>query len=191
MRHGESSPWFADPQARAVANQQAVDHLLASPSWASARGIALFVGVRHEVDTWPLIERAWSEHKVVFLPRVDGASGEAGHMEMHRVETRESLRPGPFGLLEPSESAPRGLTQVKGQICIIVPGLAFCESGDRLGQGGGFYDRFLAGLSEHAGPRETLGLGYEWQVLDSLPSAEHDRRLDALVTERGFRACSS
>ena len=63
---------------------------------------------------------------------------------------------------------------------IVVPGLAFTRTGDRLGQGGGWYDRFLSARSRHA---VAIGVGFDLQVVDELPVEEHDVRVDAVVTE--------
>jgi len=65
---------------------------------------------------------------------------------------------------------------------VIVPGTAFTRSGERLGQGGGWYDRFLPGT----GPAcLTIGVGFEPQLLDELPTEPHDVRLDMVVTDAG------
>jgi 5-formyltetrahydrofolate cyclo-ligase len=63
---------------------------------------------------------------------------------------------------------------------VIVPGLAFTRDGDRLGQGGGWYDRFLADVS-----CTTIGVGFALQVVEELPVADHDVRLDIVITEDG------
>lgn len=65
---------------------------------------------------------------------------------------------------------------------VVVPGLAFTRAGDRLGQGGGWYDRFLAGTR---GDCTTIGVGFDVQIVDRLPVEAHDVRLDHVVTESG------
>ncbi len=65
---------------------------------------------------------------------------------------------------------------------VIVPGLAFTPHGDRLGQGGGWYDRFLAGARPDC---RTIGVGFVEQIVDTLPVEDHDVRLDHVVTESG------
>lgn len=62
---------------------------------------------------------------------------------------------------------------------VVVPGLAFTRRGDRLGQGGGWYDRFLAGLRPDA---VTIGVGFREQLVDHLPVEPHDVRLHQIVT---------
>lgn len=65
---------------------------------------------------------------------------------------------------------------------VIVPGLAFTPHGDRLGQGGGWYDRFLAGVRPGC---RTIGVGFGEQIVDTLPVEDHDVTLDHVVTESG------
>jgi 5-formyltetrahydrofolate cyclo-ligase len=67
---------------------------------------------------------------------------------------------------------------------VIVPGLAFTGAGGRLGQGGGWYDRVLAQLRSDA---STVGVCFEAQVVDAVPSEPHDAVLDVVVTEAGVR----
>jgi 5-formyltetrahydrofolate cyclo-ligase len=67
---------------------------------------------------------------------------------------------------------------------VVVPGLAFTPAGDRLGQGGGWYDRFLAGIRSEC---VTIGVGFDVQIVDRLPIEDHDVRLDHLVTDTGVR----
>ena len=65
---------------------------------------------------------------------------------------------------------------------VLVPGLAFTRTGERLGQGGGWYDRFLPRVRPGC---TAIGLAFDEQVVAELPTEPHDRRLDALVTDRG------
>ncbi len=65
---------------------------------------------------------------------------------------------------------------------VIVPGTAFTAAGDRLGQGGGWYDRFLLGIRPDC---VTIGVGFEPQLVDALPTEAHDVRLDRIVTDAG------
>lgn len=67
---------------------------------------------------------------------------------------------------------------------VVVPGIAFTERGDRLGQGGGWYDRFLGSIPANCA---TIGVGFESQMLDELPTEPHDIRVDVVVTERCVR----
>ena len=70
---------------------------------------------------------------------------------------------------------------------VLTPLLAFDGAGGRLGQGGGHYDRTLQNLRAH-GPVLVVGLGYAGQEVDAIPMEAHDQRLDAVLTEAGYRA---
>jgi len=85
----------------------------------------------------------------------------------------EELMPGPFGILQPGPDSPElspGL--------VIVPLLAFTERAERLGQGGGHYDRWLAANPDAV----AVGLAWDCQLADELPMESHDRNLHAVVT---------
>lgn len=83
------------------------------------------------------------------------------------------LEIGPFGVLQPPATAPALLPQL-----LFVPLVGFTARGERLGQGGGHYDRWLAAHPE----TPTVGLAWDCQLCDSLPREEHDILLDAIVT---------
>ena len=106
------------------------------------------------------------------------------------LRTFEELEPGTWGILEPSRA-------VRHEHCeqlvspgtldlIVVPGLAFDRSGGRLGYGKGYYDRLLAEARPDA---LRVGLCFDCQLIDEVPSAAHDQRMDYLVTETGVVAC--
>ena len=93
----------------------------------------------------------------------------------------DELRPGRYGLLEPDGSLPA--TAVDAADLVVVPGLAFDETGARLGRGGGYYDRaFPPPLG--VGP-VLFGYAFHAQIVSVVPCAAHDRRVDAVATERG------
>ena len=73
------------------------------------------------------------------------------------------------------------------QICwpdapILIPGLSFSRNGNRLGKGGGYYDKFLSKEPNHP----TVALAYEFQIMDEIPAEEYDQSVDAIVTESGI-----
>ena len=86
-----------------------------------------------------------------------------------------------YGLRNPSGNEIMDVAQID---MVVVPGLGFDESGDRLGRGAGFYDRFLA---SHNFKGIRCGLAFEDQLMASVPVDEHDMRLDMLVTDQKVR----
>ena len=93
----------------------------------------------------------------------------------------DPTRPAGFGTREPVESAP----EIEPDL-LLVPLLAFDAQGYRLGYGGGFYDRTLAGLRQRK-PILAVGFAYAEQEVDAVPCEGHDQRLDALLTPAGYR----
>jgi 5-formyltetrahydrofolate cyclo-ligase len=105
------------------------------------------------------------------MPRVLGG----GRLDWHPLRSDHQCHPGAFGLREPDPEKVPGGPLPPGTL-LLVPGLGFAVDGRRLGQGGGFYDRLLAGFTGTA-----VGIGYDCQRCDDLPTQAHDRRLDGLI----------
>lgn len=99
-------------------------------------------------------------------------------MSFHKISSLDDLSPGAFGIYGPSENAPAAQPEeMRNSVCII-PGLAFDSNGGRLGYGGGYYDRFLAGYTG-----VSIGLCREETFsADPLPRDEYDIPVDTVVT---------
>ncbi|RLF88523.1 5-formyltetrahydrofolate cyclo-ligase, partial [Thermococci archaeon] len=93
-----------------------------------------------------------------------------------RIRSFSELRPGKFNIMEPREA----IDEEVNLDLIVVPGVAFDESGYRLGFGKGYYDRFLRSFRETT----KLGLAYEFQVLEEVPRDEGDIPVDFIITEK-------
>ena len=106
------------------------------------------------------------------LPRVieDGVMDFAAHTDPF---DDSDLHDGPFGMAQPGPEADSLVPDI-----LFVPLLGFTDRGERLGQGGGYYDRWLA---KHR-PRLAIGLAWDAQLVEALPTDPHDIRLDAVVT---------
>lgn len=167
------------PPGRAAEAAAAVlRHLEAWPVFRKAHRVALYAALPDELPTRPCFEALRAGGRTPLLP----AGQEAGRLVFRPAPSWDALRPGAHRVLEPpAESAPVALGP--GDL-VLVPGVAFDPAGHRLGRGGGHYDAtFPPGA---AGPL-LCGVAYEFQVLDSVPHGSHDRRMDAIVTERRLR----
>ncbi len=133
-----------------------------------------YVSVRNEVNTHTLIRFAIEAGKRVAVPVLTSERGEMIHRE---IDSLENLEPNPLGLLEPPEGAGAHVLPEAFDL-IVVPVVAFDRRGYRIGFGGGYYDRFLAGTSAL-----KVGLAYDFQRLDEVPSGPQDQRLDRVFTE--------
>ncbi len=152
------------PDTARAAGEQIAARVAALAVYHYAVVVLVYIPLRPlgELDTWPLIESAWRDGKQVWAPRVVGP----GTMAWGPVRSVLDLAPDHYGILSPRRTA--ALPEAPS-VC-VVPGLAFTVDGARLGQGGGFYDRFLDGYGG-----TSLGVAYAWQRHDALPQAPHDR----------------
>ena len=136
-----------------------------------ARSVFVYVSVGNEVQTHGLIEHLLQRGKVVAAPLVV----RPGVMEPHQIDSLDDLAPGRFNIPEPTTGR---RYDAAIDVC-IVPGVAFTEQGDRLGKSGGYFDRFLAVLSSTV----SIGLCYEAQLIEALPTDADDRPVQIIVTD--------
>lgn len=145
--------------------------------WREAREVMLYMAFRNEVRTDALLADAWARGVRVLLPRC--RPGEAGGMDVACVTCAEEVRPGAYGIPEPDPAVCRALETYAPEI-VVVPGVAYGRRGFRVGYGGGYYDRFLAGPGREA---LSLGLAYGFQLVDEVPADSWDARVAAVCTE--------
>ena len=162
-----------------LAEQRLADTLLDSDLLRRASVVAGFASVRSEIPTHNLLHTLRERGLTVLLPRVlEGVTG----MVMCTFGAVESLKRDRFDIPSPDGPEHRGHIDV-----VLVPGLAFGRDGSRLGYGGGYYDRFLATAQSRL--TAICGLGYEFQIVDSLPTEAHDMRLTHVATPGGLLKC--
>jgi 5-formyltetrahydrofolate cyclo-ligase len=149
---------------------------LALPEVAAARAVLAYAALPEELDPAPLVGALRALGARIALPRVCGP----GTLALHWVGDAEPLEPGHAGILEPAAScdwaAPLDFDLV------LVPGVAFDSSCARLGFGGGFYDALLPSLPPDVA---TVGLAYDEQIVEQVPSEAHDERVSVVVTPSG------
>ncbi|MEG1857803.1 MAG: 5-formyltetrahydrofolate cyclo-ligase, partial [Pseudoflavonifractor sp.] len=147
---------------------------LALPQLAAADSVLLYCGMGTEPDTGRLIPLLLAQGKRVALPRCLPEHG----MEARLVSAETVLVRHPYGMLEPGEDCP---TVLKGELgLILVPGLCFDGAGYRLGQGGGYYDRYLADFCG-----STVGLCRRFLLQNRVPRDPLDLPVDVVLTEAG------
>jgi 5-formyltetrahydrofolate cyclo-ligase len=175
IREAWKASFPKDAQFRSWASQEVCKTLLHQPEFKKARRIGLFAGRVPEIDLlnlFSLIQRNFAFPKTV---------PETKNLKFVDVVSKDQLQPGYLGILEPLDSPE---TDVWGpEDVILVPGVAFDKYGNRVGNGAGYYDRFL---SLNPLPLRW-GIGFHQQFHDQeLAHTHHDVRMGAIVTERGF-----
>jgi 5-formyltetrahydrofolate cyclo-ligase len=159
----------------AVEDQAVTARILQNPLWLKARSVFCYLPLPtgREIDTYPLIETALASGKRLAVPRVLAP----GLMQARLIESLDNLHPGCFGIPEPGEGRP-DLPPEQIDL-VIVPGIAFERTSLlRLGQGGGYYDRYLAQCGAF-----RLAPARACQIVDNLLApGPHDLAMDLLVT---------
>ena len=161
-----------------LVNPTSMEPCAASVSVDSAFRVFVFRGVGAEPGTDAWIAHMRSKGITVCLPRCEGKV-----MVAVDIGDDTEYHAGPFGILEPVGPAidPTVIDAV------IVPGLAFTAQGQRLGQGGGFYDQFLPLLRNDCA---TIGVCFDAQLLQSVPSEHHDQLMQLVITDEGRQGLS-
>jgi 5-formyltetrahydrofolate cyclo-ligase len=175
------------PRERAMAWSENIERgVLAGDFYRDASAIVLYKAHRNEVSTDSILDDALASGRAVFYPRVDAATRT---IVARRVRDRAELTRGTYGILEPPASADQLDRKNFAKLLVCVPGVAFGLEGQRLGRGGGHYDRFIGQLGREA---ISVGLAYSFQLLDRIPESGLDRRLNFIVTESAVhRACEA
>jgi 5-formyltetrahydrofolate cyclo-ligase len=145
---------------------------LAIPPGSIVAGYHAYLG---EADPVRLLTRLAEMGCRISFPRI---VARRDSLMFHSVPEGENLQPGNFGIHEPMDHWPQIVPDV-----VLVPMLAFDREGNRLGYGGGFYDRTLAALPDV----RAVGIAYAGQEMDSIPREPHDRALREILTEQGLR----
>ena len=160
---------------KAESSRAIAAHLLAMPEYQEAGTVFCFVGTDREIDTRPILEDVLAAGKRLCVPQCVGK----GIMELRQVTDLRQLIPGAYGILEPSADAP--LVSLDEVDFAILPCLTCNHLGQRLGLGGGYYDRFL---SHYRGG--TVLLCREKLIREEIPLEPHDYPVPWVLTERGL-----
>ncbi|MBR2936941.1 MAG: 5-formyltetrahydrofolate cyclo-ligase [Oscillospiraceae bacterium] len=141
----------------------------ATEAYRNAKSVYGYLPYNQEVRTVPMLQKALEDGKRVAVPKVYGDTMKfLWLVDLSQVEKSE------MGIPEPVEDGP--VADDKTAL-VLMPGVAFTQNGDRMGYGGGYYDRFLACEPDHP----TVALCYEFQMVESLPTEEFDIPVDTVL----------
>ncbi|KAJ7311077.1 hypothetical protein JRQ81_006675 [Phrynocephalus forsythii] len=138
-----------------------------------------------EVQTVEIIKDIFRQGKECFVPRY---KPESNHMDMVKLASYEEIASLPvtsWNIQQPTEKDTReeALSVAEGLDLILMPGLGFDKTGNRLGRGKGFYDAYLIRCMQHPkGKPYTIALAFKEQVCESVPVSENDVKVDEVLT---------
>jgi 5-formyltetrahydrofolate cyclo-ligase len=142
-----------------------------------------------EPDLMPVVEALWRLGAPLAAPRTVRNSRR---LIWKLIRRYEDLQPGVWGIREPKPECPDLSAEDMARApFILVPGVAFDARGGRLGYGGGYYDRFLSGFLGMPQRPLLLAAAFEQQLVDEVPTEEHDIPVSVLMTERRRIGCRS
>ncbi len=144
------------------------DRLFNEKEFEKSKVVMFYVSLKDEVNTLTMVDEALKMGKRVCVPVVlmEEKRLIAGEIK----DRKEDLEKQHFGIYQPKKGRVRELP-LEDIDLVVVPGIAFDKTNVRLGRGHGYYDRFLSGLPKSA---KTIGLAFDFQVLDDLPKDPHD-----------------
>lgn len=167
-------------KTRTRLSEKITTKIVASDVFLYANNIAVFVPMKTEVNIWPLIQRAWQLKKRIFAPIVQ----ENSSLTFRHFADEDELSTNKMGLREPIDGE---LIQADELDLVLVPLVAFDSNQNRIGMGGGFYDRtfsFLEQTSSMSKPK-LVGVAFECQRIERITPNPWDIRLFSVVTESG------
>ncbi len=170
----------AAAKTRPDAATHAARNFMASIPISENVTISVYYPIKDELDTEPLVAALIEKGANIALPIV---TRKKAPLTFRRYTPGDALVDGVYGELVPEETAPEATPAI-----VVAPLLAFTRSGDRLGYGGGYYDRTLESLRKN-GNVLAVGYAYGAQEVDALPVSPLDQPLDWVVTERAAIKC--
>jgi 5-formyltetrahydrofolate cyclo-ligase len=164
-------------EERKIKTQEISERFYCLKEYCAAKKILIYYPFRSEIDTTVIIARAIKDGKRVILPRVSGKTLELFYVR----DIKKDLKPGIYGIMEPDRDSCVPAKYTEPDLA-VVPGVGFDRHKNRLGYGGGYYDRLLPKLSKNI---QKIALCFQAQIVDLLPSFAHDIRVDKIISENG------
>ena len=171
------------PEHRQKKSSMATRNLIATPIFREAAVVMMYLSMEYEVDTRQIIQAAWEQNKAVAVPKMRWAESMMLAVRLNSLGDRFSEEVS--GLRNPVSEDQVPVDRIN---LVVAPLLAMDDQGNRLGQGGGHFDRFFAraGLSA-----VRCGLAFQEQRIDRVPTVETDQPLGMMVTDTEIRYLSS
>jgi 5-formyltetrahydrofolate cyclo-ligase len=164
------------PEYVADYSARVTERFCAMREYREAQAIYAYLTFNEELRTEFLIRQAWADGKRVAVPRVLGK----GCMEFYYIDSFEGFVTSAFGVPEPPED-PAKLAG-DADFLLLMPGLAFDRAHNRVGYGGGFYDRYIERKAAGGARIYKPALAYDFMIVDDIPANDFDVKVDAVIT---------
>ena len=161
---------------RSVKSERISDSVTGTPEYKAARDVLIYVSTGSEADTTELIKKCFEDKKNVYVPKVYGKE-----MRFISIGSLDELTPGYYGIMEPVSDEPvweKGSRDTYNDSLCIMPGLAFDRKVNRIGYGGGFYDKFLEKAQVY-----KMAVCYDCQIVEHIDAQDTDIKPDMIVTD--------
>ncbi len=158
-----------------------VNRYLDSDYFKRADIIFAYSSMKDEIPTERIIQTALKSGKKVALPKVISPVSDGAKMEFLLVDVNTLYINGVYGIMEPECGERVSPAGGNDRIEILIPGLCFDLEKNRIGYGGGYYDRYLAQFDRKR--FHITALAYEYQIFETVPAKEYDSKVDLVITE--------
>jgi 5-formyltetrahydrofolate cyclo-ligase len=164
--------------------QQLTEKFITSPLFLNSTSIAAYLPHKNEISPVDIMRAAWELKKIVYIPVLHPY--KKSHMEFVRWTPDTPLTTNRYGILESQDRLQIAEAEILD--LVLVPLIGFDKQGNRLGTGGGYYDRTFEFLQNQKRPAKPIliGLAYDFQCVENLPVESWDVSLDGVLTEKEF-----
>ncbi|HHT96611.1 MAG TPA: 5-formyltetrahydrofolate cyclo-ligase [Clostridiales bacterium] len=174
-----------EDENRNIFNERIYKTLISNELYKNSKAIYAYMSFDSEVDTVKLSEHILNNNKELYLPRINGKD-----MDFYKVNDLSSLVKSKFGLLEPDDddnNIDKYIYSKKDKKLMIIPGIAFDLNGNRIGYGGGYYDKFL---NKYNDSFIKVAIAYDIQLVNHINNEGHDIKVDYILTNKGLLKCN-
>ncbi|MGG7142133.1 5-formyltetrahydrofolate cyclo-ligase [Clostridium nigeriense] len=162
-----------------IMDNKILNELISTDLYKKAKSIFIYLSFGSEIDTNKIINKALEDKKEVYIPKIYKFDKS---MKAIRLNSFKDLKKNTMGILEPIDDS--NFIEKENIDLIIVPGVVFDFKGNRIGYGGGYYDRYLEPIKEF---KNKMVLAYDLQIVDFIEQEDHDVTFDYIITNTKFR----
>ncbi|PSN54621.1 5-formyltetrahydrofolate cyclo-ligase [Blattella germanica] len=156
---------------------------LRSKEYQSSKRISVFLSMDDEIQTDKIVRDIFDTERTCFIPRYSSNGSQMEMVRLYSLQDLEDLPTTKWNIKQPLETDDReNALETGGLDLIVVPGMAFSTDGKRMGRGKGYYDAYLGRCrASQTTPPLTVALAFSQQIVDHVPTDEHDIKIDLVL----------